>query len=677
MKPMKKALCFILAAAFMLTLLPSGRALAVPGLALDLGEPVISGDRYHYEAAEVAGDGIRTILICFSDSVTPGDEIFLPATPAGFTVSATSADNDYVKRISLVPGTESADVQAYIRGVGFAIASRTQSVEITITAEQIEYDTYYNIDKEHYYQYIPDLMKTWLEAYDSAQSMVYMGRTGYLATVLNQEEDIFVNALSGGKVGWLGGTIMANTGTTGGSLYYDGFNANAVVPTGWYWACGPEKGTIFYNVNSLRTSTAQISVSHANSVDALNTAYYYNWRRGVNSCEPNNLTATYPPSQIDYFETCLTTLQLAGSGGKHGTAFSWNDLNNVGVGEYEYYAKGYFVEYGNDWIGDSGEGSLLFATAGDALGGLYPAIINTYANGSYTSAPGAVELRQGGSLRATAAAVSSGTYVAYAADGAYDVYINGEDTEEDVLIDGAADNAGVHYFTVSFASAAAGIAMGSSVSATANGSAVASGALVLAGKTLVITAAGSGAPSYRYLWSGEGTDEERTAQLSVASLGSPIDALCTVTGVNSGAGGLPAVVTNTAAYTALGITLNGSVASGAAVVTERGFIYGTSNILVMGGTGVSKVSAGSGTGAFSASITGLSGGVYYARAYAISGGETVYGATIRITADAAITPPQTGAEDSVWIWALLCCAIAGIAALGAENNGAKARKRKK
>ena len=347
------------------------------------------------------------------------------------------------------------------------------------------------------------------------------------------------------------------------------------------------------------------------------------------------------------------------------------------MGEYEYYAKGYFVEYGNDWIGDSGEGSLLFAIAGDTLGGLYPAVINTYADGGYTSALGAVELRQGGSLRATAAAVSDGTYMAYAADGTYDVYIDGEDTGENILIDGAADNASVHYFTVSFSSTAAGIAAGSSISATANGSAVASGALVLAGKTLVITAAGSGAPSYRYLWSGEGTDGERTAQLSVATLSSPIDALCTVTGVNSGAGDLPAVVTNAAAHMASGITLKGSVASGAAAVTERGFIYGTSNILVMGGTGVSKVSAGSGTGVFFASLTGLSDGVYYARAYAISGGEIVYGATIRITADAAITPPQTGAEDSIWIWALLCCAIAGIAALGAKNSAAKARRRKK
>jgi hypothetical protein len=127
----------------------------------------------------------------------------------------------------------------------FAIAGAAQSVEITISTEDIQHDTFYNIDTEHYYQYIPDTSSSWLEAYEAARSMSYMGRTGYLATIISEEEDNFVNSLSGGKTGWLGGTILTNTGPKDSSSYYDGFDTDSVVSTGWYWACGPEKGTIF------------------------------------------------------------------------------------------------------------------------------------------------------------------------------------------------------------------------------------------------------------------------------------------------------------------------------------------------------------------------------------------------------------------------------------------------
>lgn len=363
-RKLKKILSYILTAAILTALLP---AVSVPVLATEipdvqLGAAVFSGGKYFYSSAEVSGSGIKTILISFSGSVTAGDRIVLPAATTGFTVSGSSAGNDYAKRINLDDGVEADAIQDYLRGVGFEIASATQTVEFTVTTDNIEDDTYYNIDTKHYYQYIPDTSSSWMAAYNSAKSMTYMGRTGYLATVMSEEEDTFLNSLSNGKTGWLGGTILEHAGLEG-DLYYSGFDTVVSAVYGWYWACGPERGEEFYNTKSLYPNT---TASGATSADASNTDTYYNWARGTISYEPNNQTEYQESSHGDY-ETCLTTLEISGNRGKYDTVFSWNDkrYNTAGTGEWD--AKGYFVEYGDELIGDSGAGSAAFASDSGAL----------------------------------------------------------------------------------------------------------------------------------------------------------------------------------------------------------------------------------------------------------------------------------------------------------------------
>ena len=331
---------------------------AAAAVDITLGSAAINGDKYYYPNAAVSGDNIRTILISFSDNVTDGDSIVLPSTPEGFTVSSSSASNDYTKRVNLADTITASDVQEYIRDIEFTIASATQSVKITVTTESIIHDTYYNIDTEHYYQYIPDTSSSWIQAYNTAKNMSYMGRTGYLATIMSQNEDEYVNSLSGGKTGWLGGTILKNSesivdasgGSSGAQLYYSSFDTTGVVSGGWYWACGPEIGTTFFNTNSL---DPEANASNAATVDSENTNYYYNWARGTVSYEPNNQTATLPYTD-DNYETCLTTLVISGNTGKSGTAFSWNDKNYDKAGSDQWDAKGYFVEYGDKLKGDNG-----------------------------------------------------------------------------------------------------------------------------------------------------------------------------------------------------------------------------------------------------------------------------------------------------------------------------------
>ncbi len=879
MHRMKKALSSILAAILVFSMFPLGIALAAGEPGITLGSPMLTSNTYYYPNAAVVGDSIRTILISFSDSVTGGDEIVLPSTPAGFTVSASSASNKYTKRINLNAGTAASAVQDYIRNIGFRIANATQSVKITVTSESITYDTFYNIDTEHYYQYIPDT-KSWTQAYDAAKTMTYMGRTGYLATIMTQSEDEYVNSLSDGKTGWLGGTIHKNSGskvdaaggTSGSQLYYSSIDVTGVVGTGWYWACGPEIGTTFFNTNSLYPNA---NASNASTVDAANLTTYFNWARGTVSYEPNNQTASVGYTSGDY-EACLTTLKITGNTGKHGTAFSWNDkqYNTAGPGEWD--AKGYFVEYGDalkgntatvsttfasdngtlrkpsgditlttvtwtgaktytcgvdlpetsamvtisvnsgyftvpslggvltflggtsgtGYIGTYGSGThldsavfsfanasaaeallsgILYSTDGAApqtitatsstvsplsgdiyfeghyyryvdsgsksidwpsavlaagatadpyfggrgyiatatsqaenaillrlvengaggddhwddawMGGLwqrntgsldtptvvrgtdgseitfnnlyavsdkktllkdytkdfsfgfnlsvpstficnnygtiryywidgpeageelpnntadfapwhatggtqdepncgdfiyigwqgaywddlsvfandsgssfdkldgyivefsgfdggsdagvvkeatkttsaYTATINTKINGVLAAAPETVTLKQSGSTVATATSSGTGVYTADVHNGKYDVYIGSADTGVDITISGAANSATVDYYTVSFSVTNAGTASGSTVSATAGGSSITSGAAVLAGKTVVITAAGAGATTYAYAWTGG----ETTAELTIASLGSAVNASCTVTGTTT------------------------------------------------------------------------------------------------------------------------------------------------
>ena len=366
--------------------------------------------------------------------------------------------------------------------------------------------------------------------------MSYMGRTGYLATIMSQDEDEYVNSLSGGQVGWLGGTILRNSGSivdagggsSGAQLYYSSFDTTGVVPGGWYWACGPEIGTTFFNTNSL---DPEATASNAATVDAENTTYYYNWARGTVSYEPNNQTASVVPSD-DNYETCLTTLVISGNTGKSGTVFSWNDKAYNTAGSGDWNAKGYFVEYGDKLKGDNGSGSTAFASDSGTL--TVTATVKTYKNGALAAAPGTVELRQSGAVIYTAAASgTTGVYTVPAAKGTYDVYIDGANTGEDITINGVDSSVSVNYYTVSFAVSDGGTASGSTMSATADGSAIASGTAVLSGKTVVITAVGAGTDLYTYSWSGTGIGSasgKDTDEITISSLSGTVDAACAVAG---------------------------------------------------------------------------------------------------------------------------------------------------
>ncbi|WP_321348984.1 MBG domain-containing protein [uncultured Draconibacterium sp.] len=108
---------------------------------------------------------------------------------------------------------------------------------------------------------------------------------------------------------------------------------------------------------------------------------------------------------------------------------------------------------------------------------------------------------------------------------------------------------------------------------------------------------------------------------------------------------LPTVTTNSASsISSTGATLGGNVTNdGGATVTSRGIAYATSS------NPTSGVAAGSGTGSFSQTVSGLSPGTtYYARAYATNSVGTAYGPQISFTTQ-SYTPPSvtTNATTSI------------------------------
>ena len=163
-------------------------------------------------------------------------------------------------------------------------------------------------------------------------------------------------------------------------------------------------------------------------------------------------------------------------------------------------------------------------------GNMFDVEIRTYIDGNLADVTGAVELRN---LQSTAEVHKSttGIYNTRAANGSYNIYINGEDTMQLLSVNNGNADKTINLFTVSFSASSNGTATGSTISATAGGKVISSGEVVVSGTRVTITAGGIGAAGYTYAWSGAGTLSQTTQSLTIASINSMIDAVCAVTGV--------------------------------------------------------------------------------------------------------------------------------------------------
>ncbi len=179
----------------------------------------------------------------------------------------------------------------------------------------------------HYYEFVPDDVINWLNAYNAAKTRSFNGLTGYLATITSQGEQDFIYDSIAKEGGWLGGTRLRNKTTN--TLLNDenvistniaDFEYAVGIANSWYWSNGPEAGTVFFQ---------GVTAATGSSVPG----QYVNW---TPPSEPNNSFTGGLPEYVT---------QFAYSGSQ------WNDLpynpNNFAI-------KGYYVEYG----GYSGEQRL-------------------------------------------------------------------------------------------------------------------------------------------------------------------------------------------------------------------------------------------------------------------------------------------------------------------------------
>lgn len=146
-------------------------------------------------------------------------------------------------------------------------------------------------------------------------------------------------------------------------------------------------------------------------------------------------------------------------------------------------------------------------------------------------------LRQNGEIKDTGSG-TDGTVTFDVSDGIYNLFDGSEDTGETVAVSETAAKT-LDYYTVEFRAEDAGASNGSAIVAKYNDNFIASGAVVLGGKSLVITAEGRGVTSsptdvleagYSYKWSGDGANNQTADALTINNLDRKIDVLCIVRG---------------------------------------------------------------------------------------------------------------------------------------------------
>jgi uncharacterized repeat protein (TIGR02543 family) len=229
--------------------------------------------------------------------------------------------------------------------------------------------------------------------------------------------------------------------------------------------------------------------------------------------------------------------------------------------------NGKFKDRGTDFTA-SGEVTVGAATdapsATGMTGGLYisdgsvfakevithTATLNINRDGApFTNFAGVYQLRLNGNETTTVSMTGSGAVMtASVTDGTWKVYeqISGEHfyTGVDITVSGGASSATLDYYTVNYTVTDNGAASGSSVSLNVNGydmgSSISGSTYAVKGGEVILTAAGAGAASYAYAWSGTNGANPISgtgATLTISNVTGIITVACTVTGSNPGTGG--------------------------------------------------------------------------------------------------------------------------------------------
>uniref|UniRef100_I5AQ28 DUF5648 domain-containing protein n=1 Tax=Eubacterium cellulosolvens (strain ATCC 43171 / JCM 9499 / 6) TaxID=633697 RepID=I5AQ28_EUBC6 len=344
----RKLISFLLTLAMVVVLMPGMTLTArADNESFSLGSFDYATDTFN-AAVGTGSEKYKTLLIAYgktplSDPVSKGltvddkEQLVLP-TVDGF-VKNVSTSTSCSTVIDMEGGKTLGEIAEYVKKIKFQNSKHLgQDIQITITDQVIRNKTFYFKGTKHYYQYITGSYK-WSDAYNAAKGMTYAGREGYLATITSPEEDLFIYHAAS-VVGWLGGTDSIHGQQSG--QYYEGDFTEDGDDQDWYWACGPEIGTVFYHGSGWAKQDYEQAAGYINwctSGEPTGGTEFYlltNWtgNKGYNT---QDLNLVNPSNASQYY--------------------SWNDWPN-GDGA----KTGYFVEFGDqgasDGWGDSGSGNL-------------------------------------------------------------------------------------------------------------------------------------------------------------------------------------------------------------------------------------------------------------------------------------------------------------------------------
>ncbi|WP_083590973.1 hypothetical protein, partial [Enterococcus pallens] len=264
------------------------------------------------------GDKMKSIEIQIPKNTEIKNFTSLTLPSDWYSFENSETDDYYSFSFAMEDNNAAATIKDFLESLLFTIKNPVNdSGSIKVILHEKVYTSW--IDENgvaHYYVFMPEFTapgKNWFQAYNSAKKLTYRGLTGYLATIMSEEEHDFIFENIAKEPGWLGGTRgRLRNGTK--------INDEETVPQRsedydtnydeWYWANGPETGKIFF-VGKVRNESYTPSGAYS----------------AFSSTEPNNSGGN------EY------ALQFAQAKKKF-----WNDLQ----GEWTYNEinmKGYYVEF--------------------------------------------------------------------------------------------------------------------------------------------------------------------------------------------------------------------------------------------------------------------------------------------------------------------------------------------
>ncbi|MEA4923648.1 MAG: hypothetical protein VB031_09935 [Eubacteriaceae bacterium] len=289
---------------------------------------------------DLQGSSAGSITISYPNTVTYSGTAGSGWTKVTKADSETATDTDRAGAFSISAGAKASDVKSYLEKITFKASRVNSSGTIKVYAEKSKDAAvpYAHEDgTTHYYKFVEtgSEQENWTKAYNDAKNSSYLGLKGYLTTITSSKEQAFIWDSIATTPGWLGSTRFLDSSNKKINDESSITKPTAYVPSGpgqqdYYWACGPEAGTVFYRTGVTRRTT--------NSIDG----------RTVYNC--------FGDGQPDGSGTGEGFLQFAFNGIQN-----WNDLP-----ENQYYGehvKGYYIEYGgykNESTSAAGDG---YATA--------------------------------------------------------------------------------------------------------------------------------------------------------------------------------------------------------------------------------------------------------------------------------------------------------------------------